>query len=111
MPPQPHMLPPVRQEVMMDRVVTVEGEEGGGSEVGSCGKAQAFAVVGAVQLMMGWRLVSRGMVSGTVPLSIKATVKLVQVVGQAWVVSGVGGSRLTVGNQPKPFPDRSRVIG
>ena len=30
----------------MERVVTVEGEEGGDSEVGSWEKAQAFAVVG-----------------------------------------------------------------
>src|SRR4029434_10967378 len=36
----------------MERVVTVEGEEGGGSEVGSC-EAEASAVVGAVQ-MLGW---------------------------------------------------------
>src|SRR4029434_8586162 len=50
----------------MERVLTVEAEEGRGSEVGSCEKAQAFAVVGEeVQLMgWGWRVVSRGMVSG-----------------------------------------------
>ena len=49
----------------MERVVTVEGEEGGGSGVGSCEKAHAFAEVGEVQLMgWSWRVVSRGMVSG-----------------------------------------------
>ena len=47
----------------MERVVTVVGEKGGGSEVSSCGKVQAFAMVGEVQLM-GWSVVSRGMVSG-----------------------------------------------
>ena len=49
----------------MERVVTVEGEEGGGSEVGSCEKALALAEVGGLQLMgWGWRVVLRGMVSG-----------------------------------------------
>src|SRR4029434_6256769 len=42
----------------MERVVTVEGEEGGGSEVGSCEKALALAEVGGLQLMgWGWRVV------------------------------------------------------
>src|SRR4029434_1606646 len=52
----------------MERVVTVEGEEGGGSEVGSCEKALALAVVGAGTLVDG--------VTGdgvrTVPLSFKS---------------------------------------
>ena len=46
----------------------------------------------------------------TVPLSFKAAVELVQVVGQASVVDGVGGFRLVVGDLPEPFPDRRRVV-
>src|SRR4029434_7047231 len=49
----------------MEKVITVEGEEGGGSEVGSCEKAVALAEVGGLQLMgWGWRVVLRGMVCG-----------------------------------------------
>ena len=58
--------------------------------MGICGKAQAFDMVGEVQLMgLGGGVTGDGV--RTVPLSFKATVKLIQVVGQAWIVSGVGG--------------------
>ena len=43
----------------------------------------------------------------TVQLSFKSTVELVQVVGQARVVDGVGGSGLVVSDLPKPSSDRS----
>ncbi len=43
----------------------------------------------------------------TVPLSFKATVKHIQVVGQSLVISRVGSFRFTV---CESFPDRSRVI-
>ncbi len=43
----------------------------------------------------------------TVPLSIKATVKLIQVVGQVQVIDGVGGFRLAVGDLS--LPDGARV--
>ena len=47
----------------------------------------------------------------TVPLSFKTTVELIQVIGQTSIIDGVGGFRLLVGDLPKPFPDRRRVVG
>jgi len=46
-----------------------------------------------------------------VPLSFKAAVELIQIVGQTEVVSGVGGFRFVVSDLSEPFPDRSRVVG
>ena len=46
----------------------------------------------------------------TVQLSFKSAVELIQVIGQAGVVSGGGGSGLEVGNLPEPSPDRRRVV-
>ena len=43
----------------------------------------------------------------TVQLSLKTTVKLVQVVDQARVFNGIGGLGLLVGDLPGPSPDRS----
>ncbi len=61
-----------------------------------------------------FKLKLRADVSGdsirTVPLSFKATVKLIQVVGQSLVVSRVRGFRFTVCDLSESFPDRSRVI-
>ncbi len=45
----------------------------------------------------------------TAPLSIKVTVKLIQVIGQAQVINGVGGFRLTVYYLSESLPDRVRV--
>lgn len=47
----------------------------------------------------------------TVPLSFETTVELVQIVGQAQVVSRVGGSGFVMGELSEPLPDRSRVLG
>ena len=40
----------------------------------------------------------------TVPLSFKATVELVQVIGEVSIIDDVGVFRLVVGDLPEPFP-------
>lgn len=47
----------------------------------------------------------------TVPLSVKGTVKVIQLVGQMRVVGRLGGSGFEVCVLSEPLPDRCRVSG
>ena len=44
------------------------------------------------------------------PLSVKATVELIQLLGKLQVICGVGGCRSIFNFLSEPSPDRSRVI-
>ena len=46
----------------------------------------------------------------TVPLSLKATVELVQFICKSQVIDGVGGFRFVICNLSELLPDRNRVV-